>query len=39
MGNGTPDPALATRQEAEKLELRPGQIVWLRVHRAREFAA
>ena len=39
LGDGTPVPILATRQEAEELELRAGQIVWLRVHRAREFAA
>jgi sulfate transport system ATP-binding protein len=39
LGDGTPVPILATRQEAEELELRSGQIVWLRVHRAREFAA
>jgi len=38
LGDGTPVPVLATRQEADELELRPGQIVWLRVHRAREFA-
>jgi sulfate transport system ATP-binding protein len=39
LGDGTPVPVLATRQQADELELRPGQIVWLRVHRAREFAA
>jgi sulfate transport system ATP-binding protein len=39
LGDGSPVPILATRQEADELELRPGQIVWLRVHRAREFAA
>jgi sulfate transport system ATP-binding protein len=39
LGDGTPVPVLATRQAAEELELRPGQIVWLRVHRTREFAA
>jgi sulfate transport system ATP-binding protein len=39
LGDGTPVPILATRQEAYELELRPGQIVWMRVHRAREFAA
>jgi sulfate transport system ATP-binding protein len=39
LGDGTPVPILVTRQEADELELRPGQIVWLRVHRAREFAA
>jgi sulfate transport system ATP-binding protein len=39
LGDGSPVPVLATRQQADELELRPGQIVWLRVHRAREFAA
>jgi len=39
LGDGSPVPILTTRQQAEELELRPGQIVWLRVHRAREFAA
>ena len=39
LGDGTPVPVLVTRQEADELELRAGQIVWLRVHRAREFAA
>jgi sulfate/thiosulfate transport system ATP-binding protein len=39
LGDGTPVPILATRQEAYELELRPGQIVWMRVQRAREFAA
>jgi sulfate transport system ATP-binding protein len=39
LGDGTPVPVLATRQQAEELELAPGQIVWLRVHRTREFAA
>jgi sulfate transport system ATP-binding protein len=39
LGDGTPVPVLATRQVADELELRPGQLVWLRVHRAREFAA
>ena len=38
LGDGTPVPVLTTRQQAEELELRAGQIVWLRVHRAREFA-
>ena len=38
LGDGTPVPVLATRQQADELELRPGQIVWLRVHRVREFA-
>jgi sulfate transport system ATP-binding protein len=38
LGDGTPVAILATRQEVEELELRRGQIVWLRVHRAREFA-
>jgi sulfate transport system ATP-binding protein len=39
LGDGTSVPVLVTRQEADELELRAGQIVWLRVHRAREFAA
>jgi sulfate transport system ATP-binding protein len=39
LGDGTPVPILVTRQQAEELELRAGQIVWLRVHRTREFAA
>ncbi|MGH2944206.1 MAG: TOBE-like domain-containing protein, partial [Solirubrobacteraceae bacterium] len=39
LGDGTPVPVLATRQQADELELRAGQIVWLRVHRTREFAA
>ena len=39
LGDGTPIPILATRDEADELELRAGQLVWLRVHRAREFAA
>jgi sulfate transport system ATP-binding protein len=39
LGDGTPVPILATRQQADELELREGQIVWLRVHRTREFAA
>jgi sulfate transport system ATP-binding protein len=38
LGDGSPLAVLATRQEVDELELRPGQIVWLRVHRAREFA-
>ncbi|HEX4345317.1 MAG TPA: TOBE-like domain-containing protein [Solirubrobacteraceae bacterium] len=38
LGDGAPVSILTTRQEAEELELRPGQFVWLRVHRAREFA-
>jgi sulfate transport system ATP-binding protein len=38
LGDGTPVAVLATRQKVEELELRRGQIVWLRVHRAREFA-
>jgi sulfate transport system ATP-binding protein len=37
LGDGTPVPILATRQQADELELRAGQIVWLRVHRTREF--
>jgi sulfate transport system ATP-binding protein len=39
LGDGTPVPVLATRQQAEELELEAGQLVWLRMHRAREFAA
>jgi sulfate transport system ATP-binding protein len=39
LGDGTPVPILVTRQQADELELRAGQIVWLRVHRTREFAA
>jgi sulfate transport system ATP-binding protein len=39
LGDGSPVPVLATRQQVDELELRPGQIVWLRVHRVREFAA
>ncbi len=39
LGDGTPVPILTTRQQADELELRAGQIVWLRVHRTREFAA
>jgi len=39
LGDGTPVPILATRLEVDQLELRAGQIVWLRVHRALEFAA
>jgi sulfate transport system ATP-binding protein len=39
LGDGSPVPILATRQQADELELRAGQIVWLRVHRTREFAA
>jgi sulfate transport system ATP-binding protein len=39
LGDGTPVPVLVTRDGADELELRAGQLVWLRVHRAREFAA
>ncbi|MEA2219415.1 MAG: sulfate/thiosulfate transport system ATP-binding protein [Solirubrobacteraceae bacterium] len=39
LGDGSPVAILTTRQQADELELRAGQIVWLRVHRAREFAA
>jgi sulfate transport system ATP-binding protein len=39
LGDGTPLPILATRDEADELELRAGQLVWLRVHRTLEFAA
>jgi sulfate transport system ATP-binding protein len=38
LGDGSPVAVLATRQEVDELELRAGQIVWLRVHRACEFA-
>jgi sulfate/thiosulfate transport system ATP-binding protein len=39
LGDGTKLPILATRDEADELELRAGQLVWLRVHRTLEFAA
>ncbi|HTN24311.1 MAG TPA: TOBE-like domain-containing protein [Solirubrobacteraceae bacterium] len=39
LGDGTAVPILTTRDRADELELRPGQIVWLRVHRERAFAA
>jgi sulfate transport system ATP-binding protein len=39
LGDGTPLPILVTRDGADELELRPGQLVWLRVNRAHEFAA
>ena len=39
LGDGTPIPILVTRDLADELELAAGQIVWLRVHRRREFAA
>jgi len=39
LGDGTPVPILATRLEVDQLELRAGQIVWLRVHHALRFAA
>jgi sulfate transport system ATP-binding protein len=39
LGDGTAVPVLTTRDQAEELELRAGQLVWLRVHREREFAA
>jgi sulfate/thiosulfate transport system ATP-binding protein len=39
LGDGTPLPILITRDGADELELRTGQLVWLRVHRTREFAA
>ena len=38
LGDGAPLPILVTRDGADELELRAGQLVWLRVHRAREFA-
>jgi len=39
LGDGTQVPILVTHLEVDQLELRAGQIVWLRVHRALEFAA
>jgi sulfate transport system ATP-binding protein len=39
LGDGSPVPVLTTRDRADELELRPGQLVWLRVHRVRAFAA
>jgi sulfate transport system ATP-binding protein len=39
LGDGSPVSILATREQADELELAAGQIVWLRVHRTREFAA
>ena len=39
LGDGSAVPVLADAPQADELELRAGQIVWLRVHRAREFAA
>jgi sulfate transport system ATP-binding protein len=39
LGDGSPVPILVTRDLADQMELRAGQIVWLRVHGAREFAA
>jgi sulfate transport system ATP-binding protein len=39
LGDGTAVPILTTRDQAAELELRAGQLVWLRVHREREFAA
>jgi sulfate transport system ATP-binding protein len=39
LGDGTSVPILTTRDQADELELRPGQLVWLRVHRERAFAA
>jgi len=39
LGDGSPVPILVTRDLATELELRAGQLVWLRVHAAREFAA
>src|SRR5882757_1202344 len=35
LGDGTTVPILTTRDQADELELRPGQLVWLRVHRER----
>jgi sulfate transport system ATP-binding protein len=39
LGDGTAVPILTTRDQADELELRAGQLVWLRVHRERAFAA
>ncbi|MGH2839959.1 MAG: sulfate/molybdate ABC transporter ATP-binding protein [Solirubrobacteraceae bacterium] len=39
LGDGSIVPIQITRDGAEQLELRAGQIVWLRIHRSREFAA
>jgi sulfate transport system ATP-binding protein len=39
LGDGTGVPILTTRDQADELELRAGQLVWLRVRREREFAA
>jgi sulfate transport system ATP-binding protein len=39
LGDGSVVPILTTRDQADELELRAGQLVWLRVHREREFAA
>jgi sulfate transport system ATP-binding protein len=39
LGDGSAVPILATRDRADELELRAGQLVWLRVHHDREFAA
>jgi sulfate transport system ATP-binding protein len=38
LGDGSAVPLLTTRDQADELELRPGQLVWLRVHRERVFA-
>ncbi|HUR86103.1 MAG TPA: TOBE-like domain-containing protein [Solirubrobacteraceae bacterium] len=38
LGDRTSVPLLVTRDEADHLELRAGQLVWLRVRRTREFA-
>ncbi len=39
LGDGAPVHVQVTRQQALELELEPGQIVWLRAHRSRAFAA
>jgi hypothetical protein len=39
LGDGSVVPVLTTRDQADELELRAGQLVWLRVHRERAFAA
>jgi sulfate transport system ATP-binding protein len=39
LGDGTTVAILTTRDQADELELRAGQLVWLRVHHQRAFAA
>jgi sulfate transport system ATP-binding protein len=38
LGDGAPVHVQVTRQQALELELEPGQIIWLRPHRASAFA-